>query len=171
MRDSIPLMGISRSALDDGLAFNRDGLACGADPSTEPASAFPQMQDDLGLSGAIEARLADVVRRLRGDWIAGPGGRWPEICAIHADSLSDLEKRIATTLRQGFFEFGQLLCGFEVLLLQGKHSRLELEQAVLRLEKLVVDLANHRSELVEISDFLRSRRNLARDAQGGGDGR
>lgn len=152
------------------VSLDSRSLANRTRPSSEAALGLTEMQHDLGLRRTIETRLADVVRRLRRDWSAGCGGCWLEICAIHTDSLSDLEKRIATTLRQGFFEFGQLLCGFEVLLLQGKHTRLELEQTVLRLEKLVVDLTNNRSELIEIANLLRGRNDLSRDPEGGRNG-
>lgn len=102
------------------------------------------------LSPIVEARLTDVVLRLRGSWIDGPAQLWGDIHPICQMPLGEFEKRVATTLRQGFFEFSQFLAGFEVLLLQSHQLGVVSEEAVLGLEKLVVDLAHRNGDLVEV---------------------
>jgi hypothetical protein len=103
------------------------------------------------LDPLVETRLTEVVQGLRSAWIAHIAGFWGDIHPIDKVAGTDLEKRIATTLSDGFFQFSQFLCGFEVLTLQLRELRVVREQTVLGLEKLLVDLAHRNGELVEIS--------------------
>lgn len=125
------------TALADG-AIERDGAVVGG-----PL--------EHGLDPLIEARLADVVSRLRADWIIHIAGYWGDIHPIHKDALGQLDKRVATTLREGFFHFSQLLCGLELLLLKDQQVTVVLEHRVLSLEKLVVKLSDNRRHFVEIA--------------------
>lgn len=104
------------------------------------------------LDPLIEARLTDIVLRLRSAWVGGVAHFWGEIHPIRMEPIGDAEKRIAATLCQGFFEFSQFLAAFEVFLLQAHQLGVVSEQAVLGLEKLVVDLRHSRCNLVEVSD-------------------
>lgn len=120
----------------------------------------------------IEARLADVVHWLRSGWVLHIAPAWGDIHPIHEDARREFEKRVATALREGFFHFSQLLCGFELLLLKSKELGVVPEESVLGLEQLVVQLSDDRRGLVEISDAHRGLPELlgSRDgADGGGD--
>lgn len=88
-------------------------------------------------SSVVEARLAEVVLRLRGSWLAGPALLWGEIHPIREISGSDFERRVATTLAGGFLQFSQFLAGFEVLALELQKSGVVSEQALLSLEQLL----------------------------------
>lgn len=107
------------------------------------------LQDDF--DPLIEARLTEIVHRLRADWISSMAGHWTDIYTVDESSRGNLEKRISTTLRQGFFQFSQFLAGFEVLILQLQQLGVVREQTLLGLEKFVVDLRNLNGDLVEIS--------------------
>lgn len=100
---------------------------------------------------SVEADLAEVVQNLRSAWVAHMAGYWGDIHPIDKKAGNELEQRVATALCDGFFHFSQLLCGFEVLLLQGKHLSVVSEKSILGLEQLVVELRNDRADLVEIS--------------------
>lgn len=104
------------------------------------------------LDPLIEAKLAKVVHGLRTNWIAHIAGFWGDIHPIDKSAISDLDKRVATALREGFFHFSQLLCGFELLLLKSKELGVVPEESVLGLEKLVVELGNNRSNFVKVPD-------------------
>lgn len=134
-----------RDALSGGEAF----LADSALPLHSPVKHLSLQHR---LDPLVEATLTDIVGRLRSAWIANIAGSWTEICAVDIDALPDLDKRVATSLRKGFFHFAQLLCGLELLLLESKKLGLVAEQSVLGPEKLVVHLRNHCCALVEIAD-------------------
>lgn len=102
-------------------------------------------------SRPIEARLTDVVFGLRTAWCAGPALAWADIHTIDEEARGDLEKRIALTLREGFFNFSQLLCGLEVLLLQLHETGVVNEQTLLGIEKLVVHRDDNLRQLAVIS--------------------
>lgn len=108
-------------------------------------------QHDLAFRGAVQARLTDVVLRLRGAWKSGPALVWGDIHTVDEDALGDFEKRIALTLREGFFNFSQLLCGLEVLLLELHETGIVNEQTLLGVEKLVVHRNHHIRQLAAIS--------------------
>jgi hypothetical protein len=111
------------------------------------------LQHDLApLSPVVEARLTDVVQRLRASWLAGPAGLWGDIHPICKLAGSDLDKRVATTLRQGFFQFSQLLCGLEVLLLKSKELGVVSEESLLGLEQLVVKSGDFRGDEIAVAD-------------------
>lgn len=104
------------------------------------------------LDPLVEARLANIVQRLRASWIAHMAFHWGDIHTIHEDACGEFEQRITTLLRQGFFKFGQLLCGFELLVLQSKQLGLVSEESVLGLEQLVVQFSDLGRDFVEIPD-------------------
>ncbi|WP_157128485.1 hypothetical protein [Cupriavidus sp. USMAA2-4] len=66
--------------------------------------------------------------------------------------MSDLEKRIATAIEQGFLQFSQLLAGLEVILLEGEKLGVVREESILGLEQLFVHLTDDRRELVGVPD-------------------
>lgn len=90
-----------------------------------------------GFDSLVEARLTDVVQRLRRSWLVGPALLWDEIHPIRELAGSELEKRIATTLAGGFFQFSQFLAGFEVLALELQERGVVREQSLLGLEQLL----------------------------------
>lgn len=101
--------------------------------------------------GSIEARLADEVLGLRAAWIDSIGGCWPGICSIGEAAGDEFEQRVAALLRKGFFSFGQLLCGLEVLLLKRQQLGVVTEQTFLGVEELCVHLANLSRHSVEVA--------------------
>lgn len=116
-------------------------------------SATPHLQDRL--APLVEARLAEVVQRLRSAWLAGPALLWDDVRSVDELTGTDLEKRVARLLGQGFFQFSQFLAGFEVLLLQLHQLRVVREETVLGLEKLIVDLGDSTGSLVVIAECQR----------------
>lgn len=98
----------------------------------------------------VEARLAEVMQRLCTAWRAGPAVLWRAIHSIDKNAVGNLKKRVATTLRQGFLQFSQFLCGFEVLLLKLHELSVVREQSVLGFEQLLVDLSDSTSGFVKI---------------------
>ena len=113
------------------------------------SAQFDQAQHTL--DPLVEARLTKVVQGLRESWIAHMARFWGDIHPIDKVASGQLEKRIATTLSDGFFQFSQFLCGFEVLTLQLRELGVVREQTVLGLEQLLVDLAHRNGDLIEIS--------------------
>jgi len=99
----------------------------------------------------VEARLTNVVERLRADWIANIAGHWTEVHTVNEIAVGDLEKRITSLLRESFFNYSQLLAGFEVLLLQIRHLRLVREKSLLGLEKLGVGLSDQGGQLAHVA--------------------
>lgn len=138
-----------------------------ADATPPIDRAIPGVSLEHRLDPLIEARLADVVRRLRATWINHISGFWGDIHPIHKDAVSNIDQRVATALRQGFFQFSQLLCGLELLLLQSKQLGVVTEQSVLSLEQLLVELGNNRCHLVEVSNADRGLPEVFSSCQGG----
>lgn len=142
-----------------------------ADPllfSTNELSQNAGLQDHL--SPIVEARLTDVVRRLRCAWIAGPALLWHDICAIRELVGSDLDKRVAATVEDGFFEFSQFLAGLEVFVLKLEQLRVVGEQPLLSLEQLRVEVHNGPRKLIEISNAQRGLSELLGSSDRSGDG-
>lgn len=138
------------AAMDGGSAFDV------ADDLTHGALGNVFADVEYRLDPLIEARLTDIVLRLRSSWIAGPAQLWGDIYPIRMELLGDGEKRIATALFQGFFQFSQLLAGLEVLLLQSQQLGVVRKEALLGLEQLIVDLADGNGDLVEVAQGDRS---------------
>ena len=108
-----------------------------------------------GLDPLVQARLTQVVQRLREGWVAEFAPFWGQIRPINEDSVGDLEKRVSATLRLGFFEFSQFLDRFVVLFLELQQLGVVREKTLLGLEQLVVELGNRRCDLIEISHSKR----------------
>lgn len=100
--------------------------------SAEPAS-------EHRFDPLVEARLTEVVQRLRASWLAGPALLWGDVHAIREMPISNVDKRVATTLASGFLQFSQFLAGFEVLTLELKKSGVVSEQSLLCMEQLLHD--------------------------------
>ncbi len=114
-------------------------IAAGAVPVRIPASgAEPALQDNLVLTWAVKALLTDVVIRLRGAWVAGPAKCWGGIYPISQLAVTDLDKRVAAALCEGFSNFSEFLCGMEVLMLQRVDGSAEFEKTLLGIEQLFV---------------------------------
>lgn len=92
---------------------------------------------------AVEAELTEVALGLRRAWLAGPALTWKNIQPIHERAGNDFEKRVALALREGFFQFSQLLAGLEVLLLQLRDLGVVREETLLDIEELFVHRADH----------------------------
>lgn len=143
------------SARIDGLGLAGKlnvGVADGAvPPSDDVLGRRMETQDSLAPIGAVEAGLTDVVLRLRRDWISVMGASWPSICAVGEAARDDFEQRVASLLREGFFCFGQFLCGLEVVLLERQKLGVVCEETVLGVQQRGVHLADLRRHLVEVS--------------------
>ena len=144
------------------------GLTDGAAQSLTSACVLGTSPDGLQhrLDPAIEARLAEVVQRLRSSWLSGPALLWHQVHPIHELALTDVEKRVALTLRLGFFQFSQFLAGFEVLLLQLEQLGLVHEELLLSLEELAIDLSDSSRLAVEIAEVHGRLRELLRIGEG-----
>lgn len=128
-------------------------FAAGAVPvRTAPSGAEPALEDDLRLSWAIKALLTDVVIRLRESWIAGPAKCWGGIYPISELASTELDKRVAAAVCEGFSNFSQFLCGLEVLMLQRVDGSAEFEQTLLGIEQLFVHGPNYFHRLGFVSD-------------------
>ena len=110
------------------------GSACRAFESDGAEST-----DEYRLDPLIEARLTEIVQRLRRTWIYGPAGLWTDIHAVREASVADIDKRVTTTLARGFLQFSQFLAGFEVLVLELEKSGVVSEQSLLGLEQFLHD--------------------------------
>lgn len=108
----------------------------------------PEIHD--GSDPAVEARLAEVVLRLRAAWRAGPALLWGDLFPLREVAGSQFEKLVTIALVESFLEYSQLLCGLEVLLLKRQHLGVVSEQSLLSLQQQVVDLADLRGEVVEL---------------------
>lgn len=156
---------VNNSSNANGAGFiGKEILAAGSASPVDPAELFPSLQ--YGLDPLVEARLADIVGRLRAAWILHLADFWTDIHLVDVDSSSDLEKRVSTALRKGFLHFSQLLCGLELLLRERVDLGAETVERLLSIEKLLVELGNDRSNLIEVA---KSDRCLA-EFPGGGNG-
>lgn len=154
MRDSDALheSGCTAAFGRSGSVVN-SGFANTAVPvSTVIRSLREEPKENLVLCGSVEARLTEVSARLRSAWLSGPALLWGDIHPISECARNDLEKRIAMALREGFFNFSQLLCGFEVLLLQIHETGVVSEKTLLGIEKLFVHRDDHAIEHVCVPD-------------------
>ncbi len=113
-------------------------------PASERAIFYKHCFDPLA-----EASLANVVLRLRRGWIESCAPLWGEIHPKDKNVGGELEKHIATLLREGFSTFSQFLAGFELLIKNLHELALVSDQTVLGIEKLLVDLADCHGEVVE----------------------
>lgn len=89
------------------------------------------------LSPVVEARLTQVVQRLRGSWLAGPALLWGDVHSIREVAGGEFDERVTTTLASGFFQFSQFLAGFEMLVLELQKSGVVSEKSLLGLEQLL----------------------------------
>lgn len=145
-------------------------LARGAKPGGHGSTvigAGGSLEHGPYFSGAVEARLADVVHGLRADFVVGPAFHWEAICLVCELAGSELDKRVTTALRQGFLQFSQLLCGLEVLLLQSQQFRVVREETLLGIEKLLVHSNDDVVQLGGVTDFDGRFPDVQRSAQGG----
>lgn len=123
------------------------GVVAGLAGGTPPVG--PGQAEDR-LDPILPTILAEVVLRLRREWNAGPALLWGLIHPIDKHAVTDLEKRVALLLRNGFFEYSQLLCGLEMLALQLQKGGVLREESVLGCEQRLVQLRNLRSSPVEV---------------------
>ncbi len=145
----------------DGPGLRRCVITRGASPDKKLFTAVVAYPAELGIVPGrsledasnpvpVPADLTDVVLRLRDFWIAMPGS--VDVHSVCERTHSEIDKRIAVLLRDGFFEFSQFLCGIEVLTLQLQQHGVVSEQTLLGCEQLLVDLRNCSSRLIEVSD-------------------
>lgn len=164
--EGLPLLGVEpgasadshgrRALLDNGVA-----LAHGAD-----GGVLPDLEHAL-VSPHIQARLAQVVRRLRGSWLAGPALLWHDIHPIGEDAATEVDERIARALVDGFFEFSQFLAGFEVLLLELEHFGVVSEECLLGVEQHIVQRSGLLSDRGGVSDADKRPGHVDGSADGG----
>ena len=109
-----------------------------ADPGLPEAGAeLVHAAVEHRLDPFVQARLADVVHRLRASWLAGPALLWGDVHPIRKLAGTDLDQRVATALARGFLQFSQLLAGFEVLVLELKQGGVVSEKRILGIEQLL----------------------------------
>lgn len=150
----------SRHAERSEAAHADAGLALGA-----PGSCAPDMQR-RAVAPDVQARLTEVVLRLRMDWTAGPGQCWPLIYPVRDMPGSEFDHRVSRALREGVFCFSQFLGCLEVLLLQREQGSREAEETLLGVEQRLVELGHLRRELGGIADAQQA----PADVDGGRDG-
>jgi len=92
------------------------------------------------------------VNRLRQSWLCGPALLWDEIFPISEIAVSQIDKRVAAALCESFFQFSQLLCSLEVLMLQRVKGSTELEKTLLGIEKLFIHGPNYFRRLGVVSE-------------------
>lgn len=114
--------------------------------------AIPPILKNGSVALGIPTRLAEIVGNLRASWLAGPALIWSDLHAVHELASTEVDKRIAILARSGFFQFSQLLCGLEVLLLELQKHGVVHEETLLGCEQLLVDLRDSRCRLIEIAD-------------------
>lgn len=120
------------------------------------------------LDSLVEAGLADVVKRLRASWIAGPALLWGDVHPIREVSRGEFDQRVAATLVDGFLNFSQFLAGFEVLILELEKRGVVTEQSLLGLEKRVVHGGNFFGHKVEVPNAAECFGDVSGDANGCG---
>lgn len=120
-----------------GLANNEALLAGRAVIGGDSVHGAGSLEDSF--DALVEAVLTNVVHRLRASWLAGPALLWGDVHPVSKFARSDLDKRIATLLVQGFARYSQLLAGLEVLLRDRKQFGVVSEESLLSLEQLLVD--------------------------------
>ncbi|TNW25543.1 hypothetical protein [Xylella fastidiosa] len=140
-------------------------IAHSAEPSAKPVSGLI-LQNGLP-SPVVDAWLANVMHRLRNSWLDGPALLWGDIHPIHKCATTDLQKRIALLLRDGFLEFSQFLCGIELLALELEQGVVLNEQSSLGCDKRLAELRSSRLDLAEIAKTYEGTREFHSDLQGG----
>lgn len=82
----------------------------------------------------IEAPLANMVRRMRRDWIASIAPYWGDIVAINKLVIPEIDQRVAVLLRQGFAQFSDFLCFFEYYFVDLHYRELSIDQFLIKLD-------------------------------------
>lgn len=121
------------------------------------------------LSPVVEARLADVVRRLRGSWLAGPAQLWSGIHPVRELAETEVDQRVSGALARGFLQFSQFLAGFEVLLLELEHRGVVSEQRLLSLEQLIVQGRHFFRDEIEVAQADHGHGDVLRNPKRGRD--
>jgi hypothetical protein len=124
----------NQASVEARFANSTTKIGCGAAALDDPRI----FQSENDLSPVVKARLTDVVRGLRASWIAGPASFWGDIYTINPMSVTGLDQRVTSPLRDSFLCFSQFLAGLEQLLLDCDQLGAEREERFLSLEKLVV---------------------------------
>ena len=126
-------------------------LADGAVPNFG-ASADARMESQDGFSPAVIAGLTDIVLRFRSDFNTSLlRGYLPSIREISELSVGDFDKSVSALLLNGFFQFNDLLCGLEVLLLKFKEVGVVDKEGILRLQDLFIKGGLDVGGFVEVS--------------------
>lgn len=94
------------------------------------------------LSPYVEARLTDVVGRLRSAWVKDCAVLWADIYPISKLTLTCLDEHVVLALREKFVGFSQFVVGLEHLLLQAKQLGVVREEGLLSLQELVIHPRN-----------------------------
>lgn len=122
------------SAMDSGVAMN-GCLAIRAVPDRTGPSVDAALEHHL--SPLIEAPLADVMKSLRAAWLRGPALCWGDVHPIRELARSDLDKRVAFLLIQGFLKCSNFFSILELFVRELDEHGLVSEQRLLGLEQLV----------------------------------
>lgn len=131
-----------------------------AAPRPTELGAVIQLQDHL--EPLFKARLASVVLGLRDAWLASfsplwkrihPNGFFGPIEAQRKTPRNDLEKRIATTITQGFLQFSRFICALEELRLEVRKLGSVSEECLLRVEHFLIQPYDHFTEEFGVAGF------------------
>lgn len=114
---------------------------CMTDAAKEETVTFPKNRLDPIF---IEAVLANMVRRIRRDWIASLAPYWGDIVAINELSIPETDKRVAVLLRQGFAQFSDFLCFFEYYFVDLHYRNLSREDFLIKLREARRHYIGHR---------------------------
>jgi hypothetical protein len=144
--------------------------ALGAEQAVGKASCvFDDGAHEHSLDPLVKALLTNVVRRLRGSWLTGPALLWGDIHPVRKVVTGEFDKRIATTLVQGFAQFSEFLAGFEMLVLELEQRGVVTEQRILGLEKRIVEGGCLFCDEFEVSDAKQCFSDVFGRADGAGD--
>ncbi|QDL55324.1 hypothetical protein [Rhodoferax aquaticus] len=129
---------MAANLLDHKVSEN-PALASRTDQSGSLVGVFKPHDD---LRPAIETLLTDVVKGLRRDWLVTSAHRWGQLYPISEVAHTGLEKDVTTFVRQLFCRYSQLVAGLEMYLLQLQQGGVVRQEALLRLQELVIHFAD-----------------------------
>lgn len=130
--------GVPPVMRDMRLDSSADGcLTSGAMPNRADPAIASALEHHL--SPLVEAALADVMKSLRAGWLRGPAICWGDVHPIRELARSDLDKRVAFLLIQGFLKCLNFFSILELFARELDEHGLVSEERLLGLEQLVCD--------------------------------
>lgn len=108
------------------------------------------------LSPFVETSLAYVVGILHNSWLDGPAKTWGAVRSVRPLAVTSLDKRVSSTIREGFACFSQLILNLKQLLLESRELGVVSEERILGLEKLVGNSGALYSDEIPVTDGKRA---------------